>query len=138
MAWGDPVGAATHSDSPPSSTSSISAPRALPGRRHRGRRHLRSLSFPAAAAREHCGDCSSPCLVPALLPVNPRAGLDQMLPVPLDRRWAHGKDPGVSACPQRFGQQQETLSPLPAAGASVTPDTNVILQHVRAPALVMQ
>lgn len=69
VAWGDRVGAATHSDSPPSSTSSISAPRALPGRRHRGRRHLRSLSFPVAEAREHCGDCSSPCLVPALLPV---------------------------------------------------------------------
>lgn len=86
VAWGDRVGAATHRDSPPSSTSSISAPRALPGRRHRGRRHLRSLSFPAAAAREHCGDCSSPCLVPALRPVNPRAGMDQMFPVPVDLR----------------------------------------------------
>ncbi|MEJ1279580.1 hypothetical protein NN561_010514 [Cricetulus griseus] len=77
VAWGDRVGAATCGDSPPSSTSSIAAPRALPGRSHQGRRHLRFLSFPAAVAREHCGNCSPACLVPALRPGDPSPGLDQ-------------------------------------------------------------
>lgn len=49
----------------------------------------------------------------------------------------YGGDPGGCACPQRFGQKQEPPAPPLAAGASVTPDTNVSLQHVRAPALVM-
>lgn len=51
---------------------------------------------------------------------------------------ARGDDPRGCACPQRIGQQREPPAPPLAAGASVTPDTNVSLQHVRAPVLVMQ